>query len=433
MEGTSRFRFAARLAVAAGIAAASILPVAGTPNAQAAATWKIQVGANGDAPNQDLTLMLPSKLTINVGDTVNFVLNQPGAPHTVTFVSGAPEPDLFIPIPGAPPGAMRINPVVAAPTTVNTYDGTGFRNSGIMGLAPNSPTTFSLTFTKTGSFEYFCELHDFQHANITVVDAGATLPAPTQAAVDAMAQQEITAAKTELTTLARAQAAAYPQGASPNWKFGIDVNSQKGSVTSYFPATAQVRVGDTVNWTNTSPFEIHSVTFLAGGQLPPLVLPDGSLNPAAGASSGGPTNNGGANSSGILEPGANYSLTFTKAGTYPYICVVHEELHTGVITVVDGPVPPASPVTPPSGGQPGNLPFGLPLPPGGSIPTPPQGLPQPPQGVPSLPPGGTLPQPPQGLPTLPPGSTLPPVPAPNSPAIQAALDALRGFLGGLGR
>jgi len=431
MEGTSRLKFAARLTVAVGIAAASIVPIAGIPSAQAAATWKIQVGANGDAPNQDLTLMLPSKLTVNVGDTVNFVLNQPGAPHTVTFVSGAPEPDLFIPVPGAPPGALQVNPIVAAPTRDTTYDGTGFRNSGIMGLVPNVPTTFTLTFTKAGSFDYFCELHDFQHGNITVVDAGAALPVANQAGVDAAAQQEIAAGKTELTTLARGQAAAYPQGASPSWKFGIDVNSQKGSVTSYFPATSQVRTGDTVQWTNNSPFEIHTVTFLAGGQLPDLILPNGQVNPAVGAPSGGNTQSGNPTNSGILEPGATYSLTFSKAGSYPYICAVHGELHTGVITVGDSAVPPANPsapVAPPSGGNP---PIGIPTPPSGIPSLPPGGIPTPPQ-VPSLPPTGTIPSPPQ-IPTLPPGSTLPPVPAPNSPAVQAALDALRGFLGSLGR
>ncbi|MFN8535239.1 MAG: hypothetical protein U0556_17010 [Dehalococcoidia bacterium] len=71
--------------------------------------------------------MFPKSLTIRVGDTVSFTRNTPGPPHTVTFLSGAPAPEAFIPVPGAPPGAMMGNPAAVAPAGGRVYSGRGFQ------------------------------------------------------------------------------------------------------------------------------------------------------------------------------------------------------------------------------------------------------------------------------------------------------------------
>lgn len=73
---------------------------------------------------------------VRVGETVRFVNNGMGAPHTVTF-------------------GQEGNPFVPIGTPAN-YTG-GQLNSGIM--PPQS--SFSVTFNRTGTFKYICALHDY--------------------------------------------------------------------------------------------------------------------------------------------------------------------------------------------------------------------------------------------------------------------------------
>jgi amicyanin len=84
---------------------------------------------------------------------------------------------------------------------------------------------------------------------------------------------------------------------------------------AFSPATLTITAGDTVVWTNEDPM-IHTAT---------------SVN--------------GAFDSGDLEQGEAYSLTFTTAGTYDYLCTPHPTM-TGRIVVVAAPAA-ATPV--PSG------------------------------------------------------------------------------------
>lgn len=83
-------------------------------------------------------------IEIHVGETVTFVNNGMGAPHTVTF---GKEPANFL----APIG----DPV--------QFSG-GDLNSGI--IPPGK--SFAVTFTKAGEFDYICALHDFMGMKGTV-------------------------------------------------------------------------------------------------------------------------------------------------------------------------------------------------------------------------------------------------------------------------
>jgi amicyanin len=85
---------------------------------------------------------------------------------------------------------------------------------------------------------------------------------------------------------------------------------------AFSPAELTITVGDTVTWTNRDPM-IHTAT---------------SVN--------------GAFDSGDLDQGESYSLTFTAAGTYDYLCTPHPSM-TGRIVVV------AAAATPVPGGTTG--------------------------------------------------------------------------------
>ncbi len=83
-----------------------------------------------------------NSVTVHAGDTVTWTNQSNNARHTVTVApAGAPFPNL---------------PASSPPTGGNVYDGSTLVNSGL--LAPG--TSFSLQFTKRGTYTYHCILHD---------------------------------------------------------------------------------------------------------------------------------------------------------------------------------------------------------------------------------------------------------------------------------
>jgi plastocyanin len=92
-----------------------------------------------------------SLITVAVGTTVTWTNESNNEPHTITFPpAGQGEPSL-------PPDA----PAQGGPT----YDGTTLVNSGP--LLPGQ--SFSLTFTKAGTYNYYCLFHDTLNMIGTVV------------------------------------------------------------------------------------------------------------------------------------------------------------------------------------------------------------------------------------------------------------------------
>jgi plastocyanin len=118
------------------------------------------------------------------------------------------------------------------------------------------------------------------------------------------------------------------------------------SIMSFFPQNITIHVGDTVTWIANS-HEIHSVTFLAGEPLPEVIIPAPAgydsplqINPLAAFPTPGNDQYDGTTymNSGILstDPGfvKTFNLTFTQAGVYNYVCLVHGALMSGSVTVV---------------------------------------------------------------------------------------------------
>lgn len=102
-------------------------------------------------------------LVVSRGTTVTWTMRDRFEIHTITFTSGQKPPDFIIPEPQSQgPPKFLMNPKAAAPTMTKTYDGTGYVNSGLLfppGLPGNPPTSYSLTFTKSGRYEYWCIVH----------------------------------------------------------------------------------------------------------------------------------------------------------------------------------------------------------------------------------------------------------------------------------
>jgi plastocyanin len=103
---------------------------------------------------------LPESLTIKAGDTVRWDLKDPIELHTITF-SGTDQPPDFVtpqPQPQGPP-RLYFNPKTVARVGGLTHAGAGYYNSGFMAVDAPGPKTYSLTFTRPGTYTYWCVVH----------------------------------------------------------------------------------------------------------------------------------------------------------------------------------------------------------------------------------------------------------------------------------
>jgi len=122
-----------------------------------------------------------------------------------------------------------------------------------------------------------------------------------------------------------------------NIKAGVsDPTHNQIAVLQYLPAKATVAVGQKVRWNWDETKEPHSVTFLAPGQKAPDPGSDTSLfapTPPNGAYDGSALVNSGLQPLGPQAP-VPFEMTFSKAGSYNYICVIHPQM-VGTIVVAD--------------------------------------------------------------------------------------------------
>lgn len=340
-------RFTVVAGLIAGMLAVSTLPVeAQTPTPTATATTTstatpLVVQAGSGEAGYAINLFGPNKVTVPVGATVGFKTSW-FEPHTVTFLGGRP----------TPPPSDPTAPVPSHPGQVIAYDGTQYVSSGF--ITSRSPV-WQISFPKAGTYPFLCIIHPGMNGTVEV---SASAAATTQAQADAGAQQVFSAALPPLKAEA-AKLAAKPvtQTTNADGTTTYRVNTVGGyvppsDVQQFFPAGMNVRVGDTVVFESTVPTP-HTVTFLGGTPMPfPPSLEDPKIfgpTPAPGAGYDG---TGYVNSGviGVGFPGQTFSVKFSKAGNFPFICILHvDQGMGGTINVA------AAQVTPPKTGSAGML------------------------------------------------------------------------------
>ncbi len=325
-----------------------------TPGEQPDGTylWRVQVAGTDEENLIDTQAFFPKEITINAGDEIYFEFPNPPGFHTVTFLSGEEVPPLFVPdeegaptaSPAAGPPTLVLNPQVAFHSGQDTYDGTGFLNSGLDVVRLPGDPPFVLTFTTPGTYEYQCIPHGVvMKATVIVQEAGTAHPED-QAAVDARAEEEraalIEEGMAETAEYAEAVATARDDGTTL-WEVAAGAGEGQARVLRFLPDALEIKAGDTVRWVNHSKTEPHTVTFLGAGVEQPEDIavepqPDGPpkiiQNPLTLFPQGGDVYSGeGYVNSGFLgelngEPlpgGTEYELTFDTAGEFPYYCILH--------------------------------------------------------------------------------------------------------------
>jgi plastocyanin len=331
-----------------------------------AATRSVDVGPGAKALPQnrsyDVNAYLPGTVTVHVGDKVKFNIN---GFHSVTFGDQSKTP-AFITDPGKPSGEKdsQGNPfwfsdedrIIANPAAIFPVPGV---NSGIS--LGGKPKPFVKTFKKAGTFGYFCVVHPGMTGKVKVVAKGKKVPS--QAAVAKQAAKELAG------YVAKAKAADKAgQSGANTIQAGAD---GKGFVNfAFYPAKATVPVNTPVTLQmSAGSSETH--TFSLGTPAGLQALARNQIAPAADSAPGGPptlvassavflqsdpelpvydgTNHGdgfwstgtlsspGHPTLGILPTGiapfpTKQTITFSKPGTYTYVCLIHPEMQ-GTIEV----------------------------------------------------------------------------------------------------
>jgi plastocyanin len=350
------------IAVVCAVSAAIALP------ATAGARTKI-VYAGGPAGFQNtmqhkygagVNNFLLNKVTINQGDTVLWDgKSRAGGFHTIDLpAKGGGDLPLITADPGHPVTGVKdaannpfwfngqpslsFDSALFTPTGGNKYDGSARIDSGLP-LGPPKP--FKVTFTKPGVYKYFCDVHYGMVGYVVVRAKGKEVPSATQDSAALKAQEKkyaATAKHVDKTTVTGDNVSLGASGAG-----GVEVFAM-------FPATKQVKVGTTVTFSmSTLTRETHTATFgdtSKNGYVTKLGQtafnsPTGAIDPVGAYPSDVPppiSLDPGSHGNGFANIGAldrdvgtplppSGQITFTKAGTYQFICLIHPFMHGTVI------------------------------------------------------------------------------------------------------
>lgn len=315
-----------RIAVIAALALCVVIPGAlmGARPADAAGTLTVRAGdgQSGYAVNE----FLPAAATIAKGDTVRFAFPWP-EPHTITF--------------GQPTGDPTV-PTFPGQSTV-TYNGTGFLTSGFI-FGPE----FNVQFTEAGTFAYDCVIHPGMSGSITVLAPGQAGDLDTQFSADARGNAQYNSMITQLKNVAASfgsgpAAVTSRLDGTKKYTFTVGAMAESSDVQQFFPAAGSVNVGDTIEWKDTV-ITPHTVTF-----GPPPAF-QGDPTEAAAVKPSGAWDGVSAVHSGTIglgwSAGTSFELTFGKAGTFDYYCLLHQPQDmVGKVTVGAAVVAPKPPAT----------------------------------------------------------------------------------------
>jgi plastocyanin len=344
---------------AVGVAAAAALLA---PAAAPAATKTVYAGppvakAKALPPDSTGNAFYPRKLAVKAGGKVAFKL---GGLHNVIFApKGAPLGPFHAPDPARPVAGVKdpagtdlwfngqpgwfIDPAHVLPAGDKKVDGKALDASGVF-QGQGAPPDYVVSFPKTGRYAYLCTIHPGMKGTVEVLPKRAKAPSK---AKDARA-----VAKQVKATIRSATKLAAETPAGNVVRAGND--RKEVAFFSFFPATRKVVAGTTVRFEmSKDSTEIHNVVFgpeafqaetaakfispgAQGIAYDPLSVY--ASDPDALSYDGANHGNGFLNT-GLLDSDArtsfpaSKSVTFTKPGSYTYICTVHGPSMRGTIEV----------------------------------------------------------------------------------------------------
>jgi plastocyanin len=326
------------------------------PAAAQAATKTVYAGppvakAKAMPPESTGNAFYPRSIAVGAGGKVAFKI---GGLHNVIFTPKSKPagpfhaPDAARPVSGSgrwfdgQPGWF-IDPAHVIASGDKVIDGKALDASGIF-QGQGAPPDYVVSFPKAGSYRYVCSIHPGMKGRVKVL--------PRQAKAPSRAKDAKAVAKQVGATIKSARKLAAQTPAGNVVRAGND--RKEVAFFSFFPARRQVKAGETVRFEmSKDSTEIHNVVFgpepflaetaakfispgAQGIAYDPLSVY--ASDPGALAYDGANHGNGFLNT-GLLDtdprtsfPAAK-SVTFTKAGTYGFICTVHGPSMKGSIEV----------------------------------------------------------------------------------------------------
>jgi plastocyanin len=300
--------------------------------------------------NPDVNAFFNQRTTVNVGDTVSFHIN---GFHTVDLPgrSGADLP-LIVPQGTLASGfkdaagnpfwfngklpVVGLNPALFSRGKAHAYNGSSRLDSG---LASSKP--FNVSFTKPGTYKFFCDVHPGMVGYIVVKPKGAKIPSAKQDAAALLAEEtaDIKAAKKLIKATQPANTVSIGESASD----GVELYTM-------FPNTLSVKAGTVVTFhMSAHSRETHTATFGPAAyvsaiaktfQAGPAFSPIGTYpsDPTSPLMLGPSTHGNGFVNTGVLDNdpstkqiGPSSQIDFTTPGTYHYQCLIHPFMHGTII------------------------------------------------------------------------------------------------------
>jgi plastocyanin len=236
-----------------------------------------------------------------------------------------------------------------------------YYNSGFIHYEGAQGNTFKLTLSddiKPGNYQYYCNFHGPGMSGAIEVKPEAT-SVPSQSAVDRAARSQIDKmAKPLLAAFRHAKAGNAVEDGKP-FKGNIAGYGAEGEdelmafISEFIPNPIKAKVGEKVTWRisgHTVSFDVPRyfpiATVAKSGRVtlnprvvnpvnsPAAEFPEGPPDGPPGSGPPTPTPEVDAGrwdgrtflSSGLLQDTVNWSITFTKAGTYKYACLIHPRM-----------------------------------------------------------------------------------------------------------
>jgi plastocyanin len=325
-----------------------------TPQPTPGQTWFATVGAQSNDKGRQALAFLPNEIWIHAGDSITWRWDADDI-HTVTFLPATePRPPFGVP------------PLSSSPAT---FDG----STSVITPPLVQPATFTVIFPSAGNFKLVCLVHERMTGAVHVLDLSQTLPHD-QDFYDRQAADQRRDLLSDRDGHLEEACRQHGDQEGEHHHHSVDAHlvtvgvgeisataggSQTLSVVRFIDDKIVIHAGQTVEWNNHDPVTPHTVTF--GIEPKDPVPPSGNVNKdpdADGALHGTISSNADSVHSGLIVAPpqerlgvpesppvpplgvTRFRVTFTKAGTFPYICALHDNLGMKGMVIVLPKVPP---------------------------------------------------------------------------------------------
>jgi plastocyanin len=293
------------------------------------AQWHATVGAQSKDQGHQALAFLPNEIWIHAGDNITWTFEADEI-HTLTFLKpGQVRPPFGAGCPGISPNN-------------SSFDG----STCVTTDALVKGQTFTITFPTAGNFKFVCLVHENMTGVIHVLDLSQPLPHDQAFYGDQAAdERNDLLSDTDHDKDHGEHDSDHHHSAANGVTTGIGEvvatggGSQTLSILRFLEPTKVIHAGETVEWTNEDPITPHTITFgaIPANPFPPssnvTVDADGAehatINSTTDSANSGIIVAAFQDRAGLAQTPAGvtrFRVTFTHAGTFPYMCLLHGSL-----------------------------------------------------------------------------------------------------------